>query len=834
MAGSLLNTSRTVSLPLAVRVPSNLSLIVGIWLISWLPVAGKQLSRNALVRDKQHFERPGSEKHKGHIKGRLLQPGLSPIPYASIVLKGTGYGTSTDEQGFFSMAVPPGKYILIGSYIGFKTQEIPIMVNPNQTLNLGGIELAEATMQLGEVVVTDERELAYTASRTATPLKDLPVPVTIVRGKQLAQMGSRRLDEVLQEQTGLALTTDPTGASNGVGLQIQGFDADYTLIMIDGQPLLGRNASGILDLSRITVASIERIEIVKGTSSALYGSDALAGVVNIITKQKTTDRLQGVATLRYGTNHTLDATLDGRLPLPGKKSSLFFTSNFYRTDGFDTDASTPGKTLPPYDSYTLQGKIKHKFSKSSLLDLTARYSSRLQKNQLDMDQLGRNENQNRESDLNTALTLSNSLGTKADLHSHYYYTRYANRSLTKDLDNAQTLTEATSQQHLHRIESYLSYTVNATLQTMVGAGGNLEAANSNLYGGYRELQNGFAYLQADWKPVKRLGLLTGVRYDVHNIYGWQVSPRFGIRYTVSDLLTFKGSVGKGFKAPNFRQLYYSFNNMSAGYMIIGASVFQQEIQRIRQSGSQVQLNQAAGSINELQAERSTSFNFGASLTFSKDLQWESNVFYNTIRNMIFNPRVGKIDGRDLYSFSNIAKALTSGLETNLSWKIARGLELSLGYQLLYAKDRDILSAIKSGEGQIKIRTPEGKSRKARVKDYFNLANRSRHMANIKVFYEHFPTGIGLSLRANYRGRYGIDELNYSNGFIDPYDLYAKGYCLWNATVEKSFLQKKLKTQLICDNLTDYTDSLIPNQLGRRWMLSVSYQFQTNKPNKNKQ
>ncbi|MEZ0131796.1 TonB-dependent receptor plug domain-containing protein, partial [Flavobacterium sp. LBUM151] len=84
------------------------------------------------------------------------------------------------------------------------------------------------------------------------------------------------------------------------GVQIQGLDAAYTMILIDGVPLVGRS-SGVLDLSRVSVGNIERIEIVKGASSALYGSEAMGGVINVITKRPKKDMFSGNVFYRYGT-----------------------------------------------------------------------------------------------------------------------------------------------------------------------------------------------------------------------------------------------------------------------------------------------------------------------------------------------------------------------------------------------------------------------------------------------------------------------------------------------------------------------------------------------------
>ena len=184
--------------------------------------------------------------------------------------------------------------------------------------------------QLEDVVVT--------ATRNERTMGALPMPVTIVQKSQIKAMGSLRLNDVLTEQTGLAVVPQVNGQGNG--LQLQGFNPDYTLILIDGEPLIGRY-TGSLELSRITVGNIKQIEIVKGPSSSLYGSDALAGVVNIIT-----DRPQGTRGSfysRYGTNNTLD--LSGDYSRLAGKLGVYVFANRYSTDGYDLSPENFGSTI---------------------------------------------------------------------------------------------------------------------------------------------------------------------------------------------------------------------------------------------------------------------------------------------------------------------------------------------------------------------------------------------------------------------------------------------------------------------------------------------------------
>ena len=120
-------------------------------------------------------------------------------------------------------------------------------------------------------------EIVVTATRTPKTLGNITIPVSLIGSKTLYQSGSLRLNDILSEQTGIVVNDN-----FGKGIQVQGLSSEYTLILLDGEPLIGRTG-GVLDLSRITIRNIKKIEIIKGPSSSLYGSEAMGGVVNIIT-----------------------------------------------------------------------------------------------------------------------------------------------------------------------------------------------------------------------------------------------------------------------------------------------------------------------------------------------------------------------------------------------------------------------------------------------------------------------------------------------------------------------------------------------------------------------
>ena len=154
-------------------------------------------------------------------------------------------------------------------------------------------------------------ELIVTATRNERMLSNVTVPALLINNKVIKLSGNIRLNDVLQEQTGLFLTS-ASGSSSvgggvfGNGIQIQGMSPDYTLIMLDGEPLTGRQG-GVIDLSRYSVGNIRKIEVIKGPSSALYGSEAMGGVINIMTEEKRTKSAN--LTMRYGSFNTADLNL---------------------------------------------------------------------------------------------------------------------------------------------------------------------------------------------------------------------------------------------------------------------------------------------------------------------------------------------------------------------------------------------------------------------------------------------------------------------------------------------------------------------------------------------
>ena len=181
---------------------------------------------------------------------------------------------------------------------------------------------------MDSTAVENLNEVIISATRTKRQLTSIPLPIQLISAKAIAAANSIRLNDILEEQTGLLMVPDFGGVQ---GLQMQGLDSQYNLILIDGVPLIGRSA-GTLDLARVTVGNIKQIEIVKGPSSSLYGNEALAGIVNIITQTPKTG-FTGRFYYRGGTFSSND--LNTELSYKKDKLGLYAFVNRFSNEGYD-------------------------------------------------------------------------------------------------------------------------------------------------------------------------------------------------------------------------------------------------------------------------------------------------------------------------------------------------------------------------------------------------------------------------------------------------------------------------------------------------------------------
>ena len=187
-------------------------------------------------------------------------------------------------------------------------------------------------------------------------LSTLPLPVKLISNQEITKSNSSRLSDILDDQPGIFIVPDFGG---GNGIQIQGLDSQYTLLLIDGSPIIGRQ-SGTLDLDRISIGNIEQIEIIKGSSSSLYGTDAIGGVVNLITTM-TNDSISADISYKFSSFNTNDLSINiGKILNKGHNLNLYFNS--FNSEGYDLNDNPVLNTVEPYKSYT--AFLRHNFKKN--------------------------------------------------------------------------------------------------------------------------------------------------------------------------------------------------------------------------------------------------------------------------------------------------------------------------------------------------------------------------------------------------------------------------------------------------------------------------------------
>lgn len=758
------------------------------------------------------------------LRGSITDASGNGIPGVIVTIQPSGKKVTTDHQGQYHFAnVAAGTITLTASIIGYKDYTETFRVSART--HTRDIRMEPNKNELKQVEVTGRR--ANANAESLIKVENSIMPVTIIDRRTIELMGSRRLDEVLKEQTGVAIVNDIGGGSRSIGVQMQGFGSEYIMVLIDGQPMIGRN-SGNFDLSRISVSNIERVEITKGAASNLYGGDALGGTINIITRHIVSDP-QAMASVSYGTNQTADITAEGETPVWNKKGSVSMSTNYYHTGGFNTNTGTiKGTTAPPYDNYAAQGRFRYHFNDNNLLSISGRYGLRRSFMTKDYGASYITDDVLDEKDLNLSAAFDHRFNKRWRSMTRYYFTRYK-----ADMSIALTKEDSVSQtqfgQTLHRLEQQFSYTLNQQLDVVGGAGGSMEHIDQNILSDINDIKAYFAYTQANWRPMSKLEFTLGLRYDHIVAYGWRLDPSMALQYKLTPTLSVKAAYGTGFKAPDMKKLYQVFYNPSYNYTVAGSAVVRNIVNQMMATGqiSKYELEPVYNEIKGKMLEAEMSKSYNVSLIWEPDskVRAEGSAFYHNITNQINSVLIGTdINGRALYSYRNNAKAYYKGIELSLSYTPVASLKFSAGYQYLVAKDKTVEDEIREGgkyyeplfdpkTGYVNY-TPS-------AKDYWGIENRSRHMMNARAFYTYRPWGLSANIRVNFRGKYPFSDKN-NNGYIDRFDTFVRGYYLLNAGLEKKLANRHLSLRINAENLLNFIDPKVPSQPGRLFFVGVAY------------
>jgi outer membrane receptor for ferrienterochelin and colicins len=630
-------------------------------------------------------------------------------------------------------------------------------------------------------------EVIVTATRTPRAIERVPVPISVIPAADIQAQAVTRVSELLSGQLGVQLEYSRFGAA---GVQLQGLDAAYTLILLDGEPLT-TNVDGFADISRIPAASIERIEITYGPSSSLYGSEALAGVINIVTK-KATKPLSSSAQVQYGTNNTLD--LSANLQASGKKGSGSLFLNRYSSDGYDLFADLPGQTVPPFYAYNVTGRGEYQLSSSTKLRGTGLVATQNTDGVSSLQQGLSDDSGNQylhRVDWNIAPGIEYQ---NADL-GRLTFTSQAARSVVDanyEDDNAPELQDFLDfEQFKSETEFQYDRVFGAKYMASGGAGLTYESVTADFISGKtRSTTSGYVYGQLEWVPQASWDIIGSARIDAHPDYSTQFNPKLAASWSANAQLRIQASIGRGFKAPTYEQRYINFTNPLGGsYTVLGSEGLSESLDALDEAGLVRERLVEVEALPTISPESSWSYTAGIDYTPSSSLAMRGIAFYNDVNNLIETQVVAvATSGQNIFTYLNLGKVYTRGFKVDADITLRRGLQVGAGYQYLDAYSADLDA---------------------------QLGGRSRHSGRVKL------QANSSSLQAN---AYVQAVIRSSYPFITGTDLTVDGSVLLDFVATKQLTSSFSLTGGV-RNLLDFTAPVFqPEQPGRVFFVQTTFSY----------
>ena len=502
-----------------------------------------------------------------------------------------------------------------------------------------------------DTIIFDRKleEVTISATKTNQTENELPIPIKIISEKEIQEFSASKLYDVITKQTGIVSVTTKTGAE---GLQMQGLDASYTTFLIDGFPIIGRSF-GTLDLNRISVADIERIEVVKGPSSSLYGSNALGGVINLISKKQIDDGPIISTSLKHATYNTTSSSLVYKY-----KEGTFQISNsfdYYKTDGYDLIDTDLLSTVNPYSNYTFRSNFKYALSDKLLLNTNGRYYKQEQINiAADSSSLLKGESNIKEWSFGASAKYLMNANFFQQLE--IYKTNYRADEFLNTEDGV--LYEDNYFNHtLLQSEMKSSFTYKV-VNSIVGFGITKEELSRRDISNNPEQDLKFIYGQLDATAFNKVNIIIGSRYDNYTNYTPVFSNKLALGFPLTNKIQLNGSVGTGFKTPDFRQKYFDFTNSTIGYIVLGRDVAIDRLDAMQNVQEVVPFSELS---TPLKSETSLNINFGVKYNPVNNLSFDVNLFNNKVNDLIEWKLVAKDENNiNIYSYFNVNQVETKG------------------------------------------------------------------------------------------------------------------------------------------------------------------------------
>ncbi len=620
-------------------------------------------------------------------------------------------------------------------------------------------------------------EVVVTGTGTEHYLKGAPVQTEVITRSALEQMQARSIEELLS-------TVSPSLSFHqgdmGSNLKMNGLGNDYILIMIDGKRMNG-DVGGQNDLNLLNLANIERIEVVKGAASSLYGTDAIAGVINIITKRPKESGVDVTNTTRVGEHG--DVRESASLGLKYGKWKSQTGVNVYHTNGWqNTDkqwnqqqlkSNSTLKTVNRQTNYSLSEKLEWDVNEELTLEAGGSYYERWVDRSNGQWTYSANDFYYLNYGANVGATYKlkgrNRLTANVDYDRYGYFYDYKLQEVTDYFKDGDRITYYPGQ----RIKQSIQQQVQAQAKGVFYLGerhilnAGFEALYNRLESPHR-VENDKAgvytlalYAQDEWTALENLVVTAGLRGTQHKETGFNVSPKVAGLYKLGDV-NLRVQYAMGYKAPTVKELYYNYTATLGG----GALT-------------------AYHGNTDLKAQTSHYTSVGVEYAGRK-LQVSVTGYYNRIHNMIELVEIGVTAAEKLEEiekskeYQNLTKARVWGVDMTVNWQPVKDLKLAAGYSWSDAK------AQYSTTGNMYLK-------------YLPIDGSQNHAGTLTASWQHawgrYRLGLGIYGRAQSKTHY-IEDNN------------AKAFQTWRLNTAHSLLKLKkwsLTMNVGVDNIFNFVD-----------------------------
>ncbi len=632
-------------------------------------------------------QRPADRESKlGIVQGSVIdrETGQS-LPFVNVLLvHDDTIGRESDLSGRFIFSVVPGDFRIEASYIGYETyvsSDMDVLPGRDTMVTL---EMQPSYIQTDQVVIT--------ASRKSQTLVSAPVSVAVVRSAELEAQNTSTFDEAFNNVTGVNVTR--SSRANIQALSIRGASevagggtGNRVLLLIDGRPALSPDSGGAL-WNLVPVNSIDRIEVVKGAYSSLFGSSAMGGVINVITREPTQKYMTRV-NLRYGFYQKAPSFTE--FDRYNDYNAIEIShSNKLANGGYLLDFSRKSddghREKSGFDLYNFYGKYTHRFSPTKTLKVSGnvndihndtpatwisrRYAYSVAPHRMDDFQKKREYN----ADINYSVIRSDNLKYFSRVYYYQNDSRYSfndnpeNDTTNVNIGTSQIIDSSSINAQRWGNVTQVYFSLNDMHYMIGGVDYSFDKIvalpDTVLYGRHKAMNFG-VYFQDEINFNEKWTATAGIRYDYYNILGEfdesNLSPKIAVVFKPSKKLSFRTLFAQAFRNPAIAERFIKFEQG-------GGLTFQPN--------------------PDLRSEKLRfSSEFGSRFSIGKKAHFDVAYFYNWYNDLISFQQIPNPRGLLLYEVININKALLQGFEINGTFTPVKNMTLRLAYTYLDASDR---------------------------------------------------------------------------------------------------------------------------------------------------